>query len=324
MRDRFTCVAVGFALVACGSAMQKAERPGRSRVEFAEKSFIEVVTGGKAPVIAGRVAEVNERPEAGDVVQGDLVLDGIREITRGKMGPQSRAYVSYAQYRSPYVRMKSGGQGWNGVDIRAGTYLVAALEGRTALAVRQVGSPDDRFVRQLEWMVRAEEVQDAAQRSALLRTAAASDQNLLQGYAHYAIGRLQRVPRNEGATIEIGILQDAGLPEGTRIAAATNLELALWKTGDAEDPVNQHILRVFLATLPGAGGAVQEYLTDALYRTVIANAPADPQYARKLRAAASTAPETSILAALTRREASSESEEDRHDIRRLIQWVQSR
>ncbi len=298
-------------------------------MRFAESSFLQVIGRQKTPFIAGRLLSATAKDGTPEVVSGEVQLGGVHEISHGlwKGGTQTRA--EYTQYRSQARRVQSGGQGWNGVELRPGIYLVMAVRGSAppfeAASVKEVKTLDDPIVEELLWILAAEEVEQPLQRVELVRQAIFNGTGLISVYGHYAAGPLHRIGRRDAAALELAILPNPSQAEDNRRAAATNLELQLWQFGDPEDLINRDILNAFFEALPDAPELLKGDIADALSRLLFGNAPKDEttaeQYRRKLRQAASIDFEAAVLHILSEQERRSESEAAKDDIRKLASWV---
>jgi hypothetical protein len=292
-------------------------------VEFAEHSFLEIVTQEKTPIVLGRIEEVGPAKVTGDVSQGEVVLVGVQEITQGNWTGGLRVVLHYARYASNLARIKSGGQGWNGISLEQGKYLVVGLLGGPpeAVAVRAIESPEDTFVKQLRSSLAIERQTDPQLRLIQIRDAVLGGQPFLSGYGHYAAGRLKRIPRSEAVTLETSVLL-GGNDVRNRLAAAQTLELELWHSENTDDPLKPQILSAFWNSLGGAPEDLQNYLAEALSRLLIDDAPSsDPKirdYQFRLRRAVVVQSEAQAIKALEnwgRRQNSIE------EARKLEQWL---
>jgi len=273
-------------------------------MEFAEGSFLQIVVSGRARIVTGRLEHVSVVRGDPDLIQGAITLGEIRSVTPGESFP-ARLSVEFAQYAGQEARIKSGGQGWNGVETTSGVYLILALAElqapATALAVRQIKSPNDPFAREVAWCVDAERHQAPAGRLALIRDALLNGHGLIAAWGHYCAGRLKRIPRADAVSLELGLLNNKTRDEHDRSAAAQNLELELWKGGDPDDALNQQIASAFLSNLASASRALRTYLIEALHRLVFASAPPGEQgeaFRRKLRYAISITSEPDVVQTL--------------------------
>jgi hypothetical protein len=265
-------------LLAVPAPAQNSREKRRSVVEFAEGSFLQLIVGDRARMVAGRINDVRVLSENDDMRQGEITLSGVRNLPNDS-SPPGKLTVEFAQYARPEARIKSGAQGWNGVDLTTGTYLVLALsETPDALsrpqvtAARPVDTADDPFVTELSWCVRAErnpQTQRLAIRDAILH-----GHGLMSAWGHYCAGRLKRIPREDAIDLELQLLNDNARDEASRQSGAQNLELELWKAGDAGDAANQRIINAFTASLASAPASLQSYLGGALNRLLYVNAPA--------------------------------------------------
>lgn len=275
-------------------------------MEFAEGSFLQIVVGGGARIVTGRIERVEMATDLQDLVHGEITLGEVRGVDSDESRP-SRFAVGFAQYPRAEARIKSGSQGWNGVEITHGVCLILALaEDRTqaeALAVRQIKSPNDPFVQEVRWCVEAERHTAPAERLALVRDSLVNGHGLVTAWGHYCAGRLNRIPRAEAVPLELGLLNNEKLDDHDRLAAAQNLELELWKSGDSDDALNQEIVGAFLSNLSPASRALRVYLMDALQRVLFTNAPSGPPgeaYRKQLRLAVFITAEPAIVEALNK------------------------
>ncbi len=171
--------------------------------------------------------------------------------------------------------------------LRPGIYLVMAVRGTEppfeAGSVKEVKTLDDPLVGELRWILAAEEVEQPAQRVDLIRQAILNGTGLISVYGHYAAGPLHRIDRRDAAAVELEVLANASQAQDNRRAAATNLELQLWKSGDAQDAINRGILNAFFEALPGAPEQLQSDIVDALSRLLFGNASREEKTAERYR-----------------------------------------
>jgi hypothetical protein len=292
-------------------------------VEFAEQSFLEIVTQERTPIVLGRIEEVGAAKVADDVSRGEVILADVQEVTSGNWTGGTRVVLRYARYASNLARIKSGGQGWNGISLEQGKYLVLGLIGAPpqAVAVRAVASAEDTFVKQLRSALAIERQTDPKLRLIQLRDAVLGGQPFLSGYGHYAAGRLKRIPRSEAITLETSVLL-AGNDLKNRLAAAQTLELELWPSENTDDPLKPQILSAFWNSLGGAPEDLQNYLAEALSRLLIDDAPSsDPKisdYQFRLRRAAVVQSEAQAMKAL---EDWGRRQNSMDQARKLEQWL---
>jgi len=307
------------------TACQKPVLQRRANVEFADQSFLEIITQRKAPIVVGRIEKVKNEEVADEVARGELVLDRIQEITQGIWAGRGDLVLRYERYASNLARIKSGAQGWNGVSIDQGKYLVLALgngQPLEAIAVRAIASPGDAFVKQLQSCLTAENQTDPTARLALIKEAILGGEEFLSGYGHYAAGRLKRIPRHDAVSLETSVLLNANIDERIRLAAGQTLELELWEADRDDDAPNAQILSTFCNALHGAPQDLQNYMAEALFRLIIGDTQSSDAKAmdhqRKLRHGVVVQSEMQTLKAL---EDWGRRENSRDEAVRLERWV---
>ena len=274
--------------------LMAAQTAGREvNMDFAENSWPRVVTDGGVVVLVGQTRQVEgPRPMGLNQQQGTAVVTVIRELTPGLWHGGPELSVRFTQLASWKSRLREGNGGWNGVDVRGGVMLLMALargqNGDNSApvpleAVSQISSPDDSQVAAVAQALHIEATQAQQERLRLLQQALNSGMPVLESYAHFALGRKQRVPRAEAAALEITLLLDATKPETNRLAAESTLELELWADADPHDEVNKSITSALLQVLARQDPHLQRPATISLYRLLFSSAPSDPAAAQMYR-----------------------------------------
>jgi hypothetical protein len=170
------------------------------------------------------------------------------------------------------------------VDVKPGALLLMGMEAGqvghaptvpvSLEAVSQLSSLDDPQVAGVVQALKIEAAEAAQERMLLLTTALDSNSPLLQSYAHFALGRKHRIPRDEAASLEIRSLVDKAKPELQRLASESTLELELWQGAAPDDQVNKNIVRAFLHVLAREPG-LRRSMTIALHRIFYSRAPSE-------------------------------------------------
>lgn len=268
-------------------ALMAGQQAGRNAyMSFAESSWSAVITESSAVILMGQVRELQGlRPSGSNQQTGLLAVRVLRELTPNRGFAHSDLAVSFAQLSNPRSRLREGNSGWNGVDVRPGTMLLMGIAGGkensnpsaplSLEAVSQLSSPEDSLIVAVTQALRIEATEAPQQRLLLLTQALSSGLPVLETYAHYALGRKQRVPRSDAAALEIGVLLDRAKSDDQRLASESNLDLELWVGGDADDPVNRKILGALLQILANREPGLQKSTTLALYRILSSDAPSE-------------------------------------------------
>ena len=261
-------------------------------MDFAETNWPTVITQTGAVILAGQIREV-EGPQPTGVNQqtGTDAVRVLRELTPGRWKGPPEIAVKFTQLASSRSRLREGNGGWNGVDVRPGAMLLmgmAAQSGGPAgpaplEAVSQIASLEDPLVAGVTEALRIEGTDSKEQRIALFQEALNSQLPVLAGYAHFALGRKQRLPREDAASLEIAALLDSARPEDERAAAESTLELELWAHHAPDDAVNGKILAALLRVLSRQEAGLERSTVVALQRVLISDAPADPEAAQTYR-----------------------------------------
>jgi hypothetical protein len=136
------------------------------------------------------------------------------------------------------------------------------------------------------------------------------------------------MPRAEAAAVELDLLLNHRESEDRRIAAATSLEMGLWKDGDASDPINRKILGGFLNALIGAPEELQSALVSIVLNVVVTNTPertqAASEYRASLRRAVYISSPAAMIEIIREHAHRAETDEEKHDLVRLADWIQGR
>lgn len=266
-------------------------------MDFAEAGFFDMVAEGRAAMLVTVIDSLVQRVDSDPETEtGTLKVTVRREITSGKWLGPDELEVTFTRFKEPMHRMKVGG-GWNDVEIEPGRYLLLAvpevlgdnrersssLVPLTALAVEPLKSPEDEYICSMEKALEIERTQDISLRTTLLREGLQSNLSILSDYAHYALGRLQRIPRESAVQLELAILSDNTRPAGDRDAALINLDLELWKDGDPNDSLNQKIVETAFAALLTDNKDFQEAVLLSLYGVLVSEAPEEDKEGTEFR-----------------------------------------
>lgn len=258
-------------------------------MDFAEGSFVTIVAEGKAAILAAEIVQIVQQQAAGaQETGGRLKMRLARNLTPSRWPGAPDFEVTFLQFTDPLRRMKSGSQGWNGVEIAPGKLVLLALvpnpdrsSAAPPLAVSPLQSLDDPLLKGVERALQIEAVTDPQQRASLLGQGLHSELEFLQSYSHFALGRLHRVPRDIAVSLELRTLGDQARPSGQRIASASNLELELWKPDDPDDRLNKSILSGLFKALTDTDPDLRRSALASLYRLLLSQAPSDqPEHYR--------------------------------------------
>ncbi len=263
-------------------------------MDFAENSWPIVITESNAVILVGQIGQVEgPRPTGTNQQTGTLAIRVLRELTPSRWTGLHDIAVGFLQLASWRSRLRVGNGGWNGVDVKPGAILLMAIAPGQANhapsaplaleAVSQISSLEDAQVAAVVQALRIEATQAPQERLLLLVQAVNSTLPVLQNYAHYALGRKQRIPRSDAATLEIRSLLDSTKPDDRRLSSESNLELELWKDGAPDDPVNRDIVSAFLHILARREPALRKSTTLALHRIFLSRAPSEYEPARTYR-----------------------------------------
>lgn len=254
-------------------------------MDYAEKSWLNIATAALPNVVVCRIEAIKriDQPQ-GEESSGVLDAQVLRVIASGPVALPPRMDVGFLQLNDPFRRIKAGGQGWNGVDVRVGALLLMAFEtnGRIAgsnvvqlSAVSEVASVQDALVLGLAEVIAIEREADASRRAAYLERAVTGTVPFVREYAHYAMGRLHRIPRNTAIRIEIALLANAERSGAERRAAAINLELELWQSQSPDDTHNKQIVGALFGALASVDADLQRTALSSLHRLLILQMPSD-------------------------------------------------
>ncbi len=285
-----------------------------ANMNFAETSWPDVITDSRAVIFVGQIRLVEGlQPVNLNQQTGTLAVAVLRELTPGRWTGPSEITVGFTQLANERSRLRVGNGGWNGVDVKPGAMLLMGITispgdhappaPLSLEAVSQVSSLEDFQVAGIVQALRIEAAEAPQDRMRLLTQALDSNLPVLQSYAHFALGRKQRIPRNDAASLEIGSLLDATRPDVQRLASESTLELELWKDAAPDDPVNKNIVTVFLQVLARREPGLRRSTTVALHRIFYSNAPpelADAQmYRSNLLRGVQIPDRKAVLAALS-------------------------
>lgn len=285
-------------------------------MDFAEANFYDIVADGQAAMLVVVIDSLMPSADSdGETETGALKVTIRREVTSGKWRGPGSFPAAYARITDPMRRAKLA-VGWNRVDIQPGRFLLLAVpyvaepdesyyrRPIPALAVEGLTSPGDDFVTAMEKALEIEKAKDPILRKAKLREALLGQSGVLSGYAHYAMGRLQRLPRNDAVELELGLLGDKEHSIDDRIAALVNLELELWKAEDPNDPVNKKIVQHLFTTMTADDPDLQKAVVGSLYGLLVSEAPEDEKEAEQYRSRLTgelSLPSKDVLLAVTER-----------------------
>lgn len=285
-------------------AISPPPEPVRATMTFADALWEDTVADGASAIVVAKIEETTPGGEAGpNALGGTARLTVLQDLARRWRGPAT-VFVGYAQYESPRVRLAEGNRGWNGVDLTPGRLVLIALPAveptqqpfvgpLAAVSVAPIASPEDPLVTGVERALAIEAERDAPKRGAMLHDAGKSPVVFLRGYAHYAMGRLGRISRQDAIAIEVDLLRD---PVAARNAQAT-LQTELWHDDAPDDPQNKQIVAVFLQSLLSAD---HDFVTDAvtgLFNMLQGEEPDAADYRRSLLQGV-TFPRAQVLGAL--------------------------
>jgi hypothetical protein len=280
MRDRPIWQVVIFAILLVN---QSIFARGTS-MSFAEASWSIVITEEKSVIAVGRITAA-DKPRLMNLNQlrGRAEVHIEQELTPNRWTGPRDIVVEYIQLDGAASRSRAGGGGWNGVNIQPGTVLLLGMEAQASYiepveleAVSQLSSDADPRVRSVQRALAVETATDPQQRKLLLIEALNSEEPILMSYVHYALGRMQRIPRADAVMLEMKVLLDRKRSSRQRLAAESTLELELWASHSPGDEINRNIVRVLVHVLSQADPEVQSETTMSLYRLLISAAPAEP------------------------------------------------
>lgn len=250
-------------------------------MDFAERDWLSVVTDSSSAVVLGRIEAVKNRSEVTPQESGGiLTVKVLRGLGTEASLSGTTADVGFLQFSDEPRRFKSGGQGWNGVQIQPGTLLVlaapaSAWRARGTIApsaVAEVPSEDAPLVQGLDRALAIEEVTEPDLMTRLLSEAVFSDLPVLSDYGHFQLGRVKRLPRETAVNLESRLATDRAVPVKQRMAGAATLETGLWKANDSRDPSNKQIVSALLSLLAESDGDAQRFAMAALYRLLVGQA----------------------------------------------------
>ena len=235
-----------------------------SKNVFADKSFSDVIAEGVEPILVARITKASSADEGSkqEIDHGILLVSIIRELTFKKWHGPLEIDVNYRQFKT-FDKKARYMVGWNKVDPKPGNILVLALKDvaesdrhdsnfrsiTEASSVIPLKGTDDPVVIEIQKAVQIESEKDTKIQHQLLYDGIYNGGAFLSGFCHYAIGRLQRIPRKEAIALESGLLFSESQSTTRKQAAEINLELELWNDEDGNDPLNKKILETFLNAL---------------------------------------------------------------------------
>jgi hypothetical protein len=286
-------------------------------MDSANANLLDVIAEGQAALLVAQIERVAGLHDIDEGTQGGTAaLHVVRALTPQRWHGPAELEVEFSQYKSPQLRMREGGQGWNGLDVEPGKTLLLAVADIpeserkyvrspatvAALVVVPLDSTADATVQGTEQALTIEATSDVQRRTALLKTGLSSELEVFSGYSHYALGRLKRIPRESAAALELELLHDETKPMPRRLDAQANLELELWDSEAPADPVNHRILEAFFKALALPVPELQRPLVLALYSFLVTDAPADQNaaaaYRSQLLQGLSWPPKDRLLASL--------------------------
>jgi|GEM_PF-4517140 len=245
-------------------------------MDFADASYFDIVANGESVILIAMIDRIVQSSGSSDEKEtGTLKVVVLREVTNGKWHGPNKLEVVFTRFRKPAYRLKVGG-GWSDVDIKPGRYLLLAVPEISAVdnentplavsAVESLESPDDEYIHSIMKALEIEQTQDLSLQTALLEEGLQEGKHsFLSGYAHYAIGRLQRIPRSRAVELELTILSDKARSADDRYVALTNLELELWKDDTPDDSLNRKIVETAFAALQTSDKDFQKDILLSLY-----------------------------------------------------------
>ena len=260
-------------------------------MNFADSSWSMVITDPKSVIAVGRISAVEKLgPANSNQMTGQATIHIEQELTPHRWLGSRDVRVVYSQWMGEALRLREGNAGWNGVDVRPGTILLIGMKARGSPngplgleTVRQITSINDPQIGGVEQALAVEAETDPEKRKRLLMEALNSQDPILMGYVHYALGRMQRIPRADAAMLEMKVLLDAARSSRQRLSAESTLELELWASRAPDDEINRNIVKVFLHVVSQNSSEMQSTITMALYRLLISAAPPEPDAAHMYR-----------------------------------------
>jgi hypothetical protein len=309
--------------LACGIFTEGGSQSGavasrRPEMDFAEANFFDIVAEGRDVMLVTVIDSLIQQPDDDPETEtGTLKVTIRREITSGKWRGPGQFQVAYTRIKDPDKRIKLA-VGWNQVEIEPGRFLLLAMpyvaddkpneahyrRPLPALAVEALTSPDDDYVQAMEKALEIERAKDLILRKALLREALLGKSSVLSGYAHYALGRLERLPRNDAVELELNLLGDSAHSLDDRVAALVNLELELWKSDDPDDALDRRMVEGMFAVLLTNDQDFQAAVVGSLYGLLVSEAPEEEREADRYRSRLTKGiglPPKDALLAITRR-----------------------
>jgi hypothetical protein len=252
-------------------------------MNVAAGSLLQIVADPSAAILVTRLDAVLRRPGLDEgTIGGTAQVEVVRELTRDRWHGAPGVPLAFSRYESPRMAARTGGLGFNGVELTLGNLLLVALPdvpeaqcGRpivaalAALAVAPLDAPDGPLARGVEGALAVEAAKDDEPlRLCLVREALGSSLPFLVEYGHYAAGRLARIPRPAAIAMEIELLADEARPARDRAMAEATLELELWREGEPEDPENRRIVEAFFASLGTPDRELRGHLVQALHAMI--------------------------------------------------------
>jgi len=242
-------------------------------MSFANENLMDVVVDPSSVVLVARIDAVETQPHADpETLEGTLRIAVLRELTPQRWHGPTVVALAFAQQARPAMRLRSGKLGFDGVDLDVGRYLIVGLEESpptiapiSARTVAPLEGADGALARGIAAALAIEAEPPGASRIALVETALRSDLPFLPEYAHYAVGRLARIPRDRAVELEITLLRDERAPARDRAMSQATLELELWRADAPEDRENARILESFFATLGTADRELRRQLVESLH-----------------------------------------------------------
>ncbi len=249
-------------------------------MSIADENLLQIVAGNTAAILVTRIRAVLEQITLDEETEGGVVeVEVLREVTREKWhGPSNKVPLGFSRSTSRAVRIRSGMQGFNGVELTPGNLVLVALldipeseRGQpltsplSPLSVAPLGAPDDPLVRGVEKALAIQPDKPEPVRLRLVREALDGTLPFLVEYGHYAAGRLGRIPRRAAVAMELELFEDESRSPRDRAMAEATLELELWREDEPEDPENRKIVEAFFRQLGTADKELRLHVVEALH-----------------------------------------------------------
>lgn len=247
-------------------------------MDFAEKDWVTAITEGSNAFVLTRIESIKSHAPLTPQESGGILTVRLVRALGEPIAELSDFEVSYFHFTEGHRRIKSGNQGWNGVEIQPLTLLVLAAPKESfpsgnavePVSVASVAGEDDPLVRGLSDALAIESEPKQDNKKRMLARALWSDLPVLGTYAQDAVGRLKRIPRDQAIELDCALVSDASASMNRRLAAVSTLEKALWKNGAPDDAGNKKILTALFVLLKDPRAEALQFLVPVLYRLVAA------------------------------------------------------